>query len=121
MPLCDGLPFGHSDTTERGVDEKPVYGDPVRQSPGATAHLVENDLGVVDRRMGEGAVSVDIAQSENTFGAGLAKIVDLDVTPFVELDTGRFSVEQVRVRDPPDSDEEVGAGQQALVATPVRS
>ena len=67
--------------------------------------------------MGEGAVSVDIAQSENTLHAGPAKVVDLDEPPFVELNTGRFGVEQVRVRDPPDRDEEVGAGQQALVAT----
>ena len=60
--------------------------------------------------MGEGTVSVDIAQGENTLGAGPAKVVDLDEPPFVELNTGRFNVEQVRVRDPPDRDEEVGAG-----------
>ena len=67
--------------------------------------------------MGEGTVSVDIAQGEDTLRAGPAKVVDLDVPPFVELDTRRLSVEQVRVRDSPNRDEKVRAGQLALVAT----
>src|SRR5262245_50511934 len=92
--------FAQADAAERRIGVERVHRDAVGPlAAGARDQVVGDDLVVVPRRVGEGALAVAVAERPDVRIAGAQRLVDLDVAALVERDAGGVEAEVVGVWD----------------------
>jgi len=93
------LLFGDADATERRIGEQTVTEDPVRNTSWVVVEQVgSDDLVVVVRRVGEGALAVAVAQCPDAGNVGAQFIIDPHVAPLIDIAAGLLQSQIVRVR-----------------------
>ena len=102
--------LGHAGAAERRVDVQRVGGDAIADPARVVIEQVGgDDLGVVVRRVREGALAVAIAQRPDARDAGAQLIVDHDVAALVDCDAGLVEAEIVGIRAAADGEQQVRA------------
>ena len=108
MPALLDLGLAHADAPERRVGVERVDRDAVGVlAAGVRQQVVGDDLVVVVRGVGEGALAVAVAERPDARVGGAQALVDLDVAALVGLDAGRVQAEVVGVGHPADGEQEV--------------
>src|SRR3954464_3343433 len=112
-PLADARPqagftdlrFAHSDAPERRVGIESIDRDAIGPfASGAREQVVRDDLVIVVRGMGEGALAVSVAERPVFLIAVSTPFFDLDIAALVRGDPGALESEIVGVRHAADGE-----------------